>query len=270
MGCDGRRSLGSWLASSLLHLIAFGWLIYFELNVQATAVPVQAGRASVALMASAPAMSRYVPETTTEVPPQEPVYESEFVEVLEPTKVVVEKTQPLSEPPPEPPPELLLEESEVAVQLPPHPERQDQQPEITPRRPTPIQRALTDVLAQVNLKADGLESIDSQASLESMANDGAEVDTLPTQLPSNPAPPYPADALRAGLEGRVVLRVVVGPGGAAEEVTVEQSSGARSLDDSALTTVRRWRFLPARRGGSAVRSAVKVPVRFTIRNGFQG
>jgi len=79
----------------------------------------------------------------------------------------------------------------------------------------------------------------------------------------NPQPPYPMAARRLGLEGTVVLRVVVAPDGAPASVVVLQSSGHDVLDSSALETVRtRWRFVPARRNGIPVEDSVQVPIRF--------
>jgi len=47
---------------------------------------------------------------------------------------------------------------------------------------------------------------------------------------------------------------------------ISRSSGTPSLDEAALSTVRRqWRFQPATRGGVAVSYAAILPIRFTIR-----
>jgi protein TonB len=82
---------------------------------------------------------------------------------------------------------------------------------------------------------------------------------------TNPLPPYPLVARRLGMEGVVVLEVMVTPDGRPAEVRVLRSSGFAPLDDSAAATVRqRWRFLPARRGGTAVQSRVTVPIRFRL------
>src|SRR5581483_5778475 len=70
---------------------------------------------------------------------------------------------------------------------------------------------------------------------------------------TNPRPDYPLVARRLGMEGVVVLAVVVAPDGRAAEVRVARSSGFAPLDDSAVRTVReRWRFVPARRDGVPV------------------
>lgn len=81
---------------------------------------------------------------------------------------------------------------------------------------------------------------------------------------NNPAPPYPLAARRRGLEGRVLLAAHVRADGACAEVQLKQSSGHALLDQTALDTVRRWRFLPATRGARAVDSWVDVPIRFRL------
>jgi protein TonB len=81
---------------------------------------------------------------------------------------------------------------------------------------------------------------------------------------NNPRPPYPLAARRLGLQGRVLLAVQVGADGVCNQVLLKRSSGHAVLDDAALGTVRRWRFIPARRGDEAVASWVDVPVTFRI------
>jgi protein TonB len=81
---------------------------------------------------------------------------------------------------------------------------------------------------------------------------------------NNPKPPYPLAARRLGLEGRVLLAARVTADGACAEVRLKQSSGHALLDASALESVRRWRFLPARHGDSPVESWVEVPVSFRL------
>jgi len=81
----------------------------------------------------------------------------------------------------------------------------------------------------------------------------------------NPAPAYPFAARKRGQEGRVVLSVEVLPTGDAGAISIERSSGVASLDRAAAEAVRRWRFRPARHGGSPVRATVHVPIRFALK-----
>ncbi|HXV10485.1 MAG TPA: energy transducer TonB [Burkholderiales bacterium] len=80
----------------------------------------------------------------------------------------------------------------------------------------------------------------------------------------NPAPRYPVAARRAGEQGTVTLKVLVGMDGLPQRVEVEKTSGSSRLDSAALDAVRRWRFVPARRGSSAIESWVLVPVVFRL------
>jgi protein TonB len=80
----------------------------------------------------------------------------------------------------------------------------------------------------------------------------------------NPPPAYPPAARRAREQGRVLLRVLVSADGRAITVEVAQGSGSALLDEAAVDAVRRWRFVPARRGDVAVQAHVQVPIVFSL------
>ena len=102
---------------------------------------------------------------------------------------------------------------------------------------------------------------------------------LPPPATPIPAPPveaslaylsaplhFPVQALRQGLHGTVLLRVLVDETGKPVEVTVERSSGHALLDRSAREQVLEgWRFQPATMHGRAVRAWAQVPVAFDLR-----
>jgi len=88
---------------------------------------------------------------------------------------------------------------------------------------------------------------------------------VPAAYRDTPLPSYPTTARAQGLEGVVVLGVLVGVNGRAVEIAVRSSSGARALDDAAVDAVTRWRFSPAREGRKAVESWVEVPLKFALR-----
>jgi protein TonB len=83
---------------------------------------------------------------------------------------------------------------------------------------------------------------------------------------SNPKPKYPSIATSRGWEGTVYLLVQVSIEGLSESVTVQRSSGYESLDESAIEAVEKWKFLPAKRGNTAVSSSVIVPINFILNN----
>ena len=82
----------------------------------------------------------------------------------------------------------------------------------------------------------------------------------------NPAPTYPPLSRRFREEGRVVLSVQVSPQGEAMAVELHTSSGHPRLDSAAKKTVTRWRFIPARRGDTAVTAWVEIPIIFQLRS----
>jgi TonB family protein len=75
---------------------------------------------------------------------------------------------------------------------------------------------------------------------------------------------YTEDGRRRGLQGDVVLEIVVRRDGSVGEVTLLQGLGA-GLDQRAIAAVRQWRFDPARRRGMPVDVIVEVAVEFTLR-----
>lgn len=81
----------------------------------------------------------------------------------------------------------------------------------------------------------------------------------------NPKPPYPKIAFRMGAEGTVTVQVEVNEDGTVNAVRVDQSSGNQLLDQSALETIKGWRFRSARKDGAMSRSVVKVPITFRLR-----
>ncbi len=68
----------------------------------------------------------------------------------------------------------------------------------------------------------------------------------------NAPPAYPAMARRLGEEGEVYLDVQVGPAGNVLEVRLKKSSGSSLLDQTAIETVKKWRFTPATVDGKPV------------------
>ncbi len=71
---------------------------------------------------------------------------------------------------------------------------------------------------------------------------------------------YPQEAIERGLEGEVLVLIVIDESGSVVAARVEQGSGHRILDDAAVKAVRSLRSLPA----DAPREAL-LPVRFRLR-----
>lgn len=91
---------------------------------------------------------------------------------------------------------------------------------------------------------------------------GAGID--PPTLQREVKPLYTDEARRQGIEGDVVLEVVVRRDGLVGDVRVKRGLD-RGLDQRAIEAVRQWRFAPARRHGVAVDVIVEVAVGFKLR-----
>ena len=87
------------------------------------------------------------------------------------------------------------------------------------------------------------------------------VDTLPTTLLA-PRPPYPEWAREAGIEGAVLLKVLVGVDGLPKQVEI--LSGPKGLREEAARAVSRWTFVPAMTSHQPVELWVQVTVVFTL------
>lgn len=79
-------------------------------------------------------------------------------------------------------------------------------------------------------------------------------------------PIYPPRCLRAGTEGVVKVRVLVGEDGSPQEITLARSSGDSALDEAAMTAIKEWIFVPAVRNGLPARAWTVVPIEFKLIN----
>jgi protein TonB len=81
---------------------------------------------------------------------------------------------------------------------------------------------------------------------------------------NNPKPAYPRVSRRLNEQGQVVIRVFVAADGSAQQGEVKTSSGYDRLDQEALRTVLRWRFVPGQRFGTPEAMWFNVPVNFVL------
>ena len=91
------------------------------------------------------------------------------------------------------------------------------------------------------------------------------------QLPSsdadylqNPRPPYPAISRRLNEQGKTTVRVLIGADGQPQRAEIAKSSGFTRLDEAAMATVMRWRFVPGKRGGVPEAMWFNVPINWVL------
>ncbi len=161
---------------------------------------------------------------------------------------------------------------------------------LSPVRDTPTAKALAQPVMPSKASVATPEKATSSTTAPtapthttSTSNDAATTSAAPTTsntraqaapaltLPSseaqglnNPKPAYPKLSRRLNEQGQVVIRVYVGSDGSAQQGEIKSSSGYDRLDQEALRTVLRWRFVPGQRLGTPEAMWFNVPVNFVL------
>ncbi|NBD95880.1 MAG: TonB family protein [Gammaproteobacteria bacterium] len=89
------------------------------------------------------------------------------------------------------------------------------------------------------------------------------VDQPPRPTRQTPLP-YPSSARKQGVEGYVVLSLLISAAGEIEKVQVLESQPAGLFEDAAVQGVQNWRFDPAQYQGRNVRVWAKQRIRFDL------
>lgn len=151
-------------------------------------------------------------------------------------------------------------------------------PEIVPPKPRPMARKPVPIQTPTLLAAPAQTPAPTPIAVPPAPTFAEPVTATPTPaalIPTqprfdaayldNPKPSYPGISRRLGEQGRVVLRVSVTADGLPQTVEIQTSSGYARLDDSALETVRRWKFVAAKLGNEPVAATVLVPIIFSLK-----
>lgn len=183
------------------------------------------------------------------------------VEVLVPVALLsdfIEPPQPKVAPPPPMPTKAVTQAAprKVVAALPPPPMP------LAIADPTPAPNAPTGVVAQPK----PLPPIAAPVAVAPapVAAPKVELPSSDADYLQNPKPAYPAMSKRLGEQGKVVVRVLIGVDGTAQKAEIRQSSGFDRLDQAALATTQRWRYVPGKRGGVAEAMWFNVPINFVL------
>lgn len=185
-----------------------------------------------ALLAAAPIMVELITPPKPEVQPVPPAPPVELPKPKPVTKVVKQPPKPVAPAP------LITAPSEA---------------------PSPVVAAPTVPAAPAPALEGGAAASAGPAGSAGVTSPVFNADYL-----ENPSPAYPPLSRRMREQGRVMLRVLVNPSGTADDVQIRTSSGVARLDEAAQETVRRWKFVPARRGSEAVSAWVLIPISFKL------
>ena len=164
----------------------------------------------------------------------------------------------------------------MVITLPEPPRTQPPRPPAPQKAPRPAPAARQTEAAPALAAKTEAPASHGEAAEKPMVDSPAPRQPAPTDAPTtqprfdanyldNPAPAYPALSRRMGEEGKVFLRVFVEADGRASQIEIKTSSGSPRLDQAAEQAVRRWRFVPAKRGNEAVSAWVVVPISFNLK-----
>ena len=156
----------------------------------------------------------------------------------EPEPVVEPIPEPVVEPPP-PPPKPVAKPKPVPKK--PKPKPKPTPKPIPAKTPPPVEKA-----------------IKTPPAPQPVQQISRQITPQPTYRPE---PKYPMIARRRGQQGVVILELTLSTSGAVSKALVVESSGHRSLDESALNAVKSWRF-PANRFNGL--SSFRQRIEFTL------
>ena len=205
--------------------------------------------------------------TVTPVPPVAPRRTTELVvvEVERPPPPAAPVTPPRPEPVTRPPPRRM-----AFRRAQPPPPNDAPPPEAKPAEPPPVVVGLTlrstttagtfDAPVGNTLAGKTPEQATDPASVMPSPVPLYELDSQPTVI-GDVRIPYPEDARSRGIEGTVVLSVLVDEAGRVRTVKVVSGPGG-GLDQAAAKAVERIRFRPALRKGQP--AAAQITYRYTF------
>ncbi len=171
----------------------------------------------------------------------------------------------------EQPPESI-EEWIVATPPPPPPPEEEEPPPELESEPPPITLEQLDVILNPGTGSTGLMAGDfalphlrqvNQQDLGSLEIfEIGDLDQLPRPRRQMP-PVFPPNALRMGLNGRVLLEFIITAEGRVINAKVISSSDP-IFESYAIEAVRKWVFTPGEKDGKKVNTRTRVPIPFNV------
>ncbi len=185
------------------------------------------------------------------------------VEVIVPGEILSEFITPPA--PPAAQPQTAPPAPKPPVQAPkPRPQPTPVLPQPTPSpepapvvtEAAPVQATAAPPTIEASRVAESTAAPPAPARVELPSSDAAYL--------NNPKPAYPPLSKRLGEQGKVVVRVLIGTDGRAQQAEIRTSSGYDRLDLAALATVRQWRYVPGTRNGMPEAMWFNVPINFVL------
>ncbi|RFF31551.1 energy transducer TonB [Wenzhouxiangella sediminis] len=155
----------------------------------------------------------------------------------------------------------------------PPPRKVVKQERPEPRRSRDINPPMVDLdtsLSGIDMGIPGVSADDLGSLRDELLGDTQDVVMTDDSVDQPPRPtrqtplPYPASARKQGVEGYVVLSLLISAAGEIEKVQVLESNPVGLFEDAAVQGVQNWRFDPAQYQGRNVRVWAKQRIRFDL------
>ena len=186
------------------------------------------------------------------------------VELVVPVEVLaelIELPQPQVTPAPPPP-----QQQPKPVQKPVTPQKTEPKPAPQPMAiadPTPSASAPTGTTAPQPPAPPMLAPV-TVAEPAPPAPPKIELPSSSADYLNNAPPPYPPLSKRLNEQGKVIVRAFIEVNGTASKAEIRTSSGFERLDQTALQTVLKWRYVPGKRAGTPEAMWFNIPINFVL------
>lgn len=212
----------------------------------------------------------------------EPIESTEMIELVEDAPEIPEVQAPVESPssqqPPPPPPPIPVQDPPPQDPPPPDiPTEQVQKVDTLPLQKTPPPEPVIERVSNEPTKPNpqttpsagntpGKGSGSGNGDSEAIPTLGtAQLDNTDFKPYGNAKPSYPEVARKLGIEGEVILDLVISPDGKVLSIQVVQTTGHASFADAAAATARNWRFAPPRYQGKPVKARYRRSIGFRLR-----
>lgn len=118
---------------------------------------------------------------------------------------------------------------------------------------------LTSVALWPQAQSSASPSTDEKPAAQTPA---APPDSTRLEVLKSSRAPYPLKAMQEGIQGRVVVKVTISQQG--DVIGADVVSGDPVLAESAVNTVKKWKFKPYIRNGKAVQAVTQLPFDFSF------
>jgi protein TonB len=109
--------------------------------------------------------------------------------------------------------------------------------------------------------------LQNQQSANAVQKDSLQNKKVPEmpKLVKQTVPVYPEEARKKGIQGEIMVQILVGTDGSVKEATiVSNKTGSKDFEKAALDAVKQWKFEPGKLDGKPVEVNVVVPIKFKL------